>query len=135
MKKSLSLLAFTVLLISNIQAQGFKERMHHRQSHSHICAGTIVGIAALSTGVVATLGGLLLDISAGEAYSVNTSPGATAQFDQDHNTAVAVRDIGIGLIVVGGVCLISGISYDKQHKHKLSIVSPKRNEFGFAYNF
>ena len=115
----------------NLQAQKLEQMSKRR----HIGTTTIVGISTLGTGVMASFVGLLADYSAGSVSSRSNTPSSNAKYDEDHNTAVVIRDVGIGLVVVGGIIFIIGRSDDQLYNPKLSIIAPKRNEIGLAYNF
>ena len=80
-----------------------------------------------------------MDWSAGAAYQHNNSggfPNADEQYQHDHNTAVAVMDVGIVVFAAGLGMTIAGAIHDhSKNNNKWSVVAPKRNEMGLAYNF
>ena len=137
MKQTICLSALLMLVICKAQAQ----KIYHDEGRKrpHMCVATKVGIASLSVGCVATIGGLLMEWSAGATYEHSQTPGSKQQALNDENTGAAVRNIGLGLAVGGFVCMVCGIVADAHHmhmyNHKLSWGAPKKNEFGFAYNF
>jgi hypothetical protein len=129
---------FTLMLaISCARAQ--KLETSEPRPKRHMCATTIVGIVALPLGLTATIGGLAMELSAGSAEERSGLPQSEreAQYQHDHNAAVAVIKTGVVLGIAGFGLLITGVVIDKEHnhKHRFSLVAPRANEIGFACNF
>jgi len=135
MKQIILVFAFMGFFTAKVKAQKiYYDQMRKRHQ---LCAGTIVGISTMGSGVFLALAGALLDYenTGNQAYSGSMS--SPAQYEADHKSDVAIRNIGLGLFLAGGIVFIAGRSYDDKHKndHKISLVAPKKNEIGLAYNF
>jgi hypothetical protein len=104
-----------------------------------MCATTIVGISSLTIGLGGTIGGLLMEWSAGSTYQHINSfsvPDADAQYRRERNEAILVRDIGIVMGIAGLGMTIAGATYDRSKQHRRwSLIAPKKNEIGVAYHF
>jgi len=121
--------------LKTYSSANFMNNKEHKRRK--MCAATIVGISSLTVGIGMAIGGLLLDISAG-ATSQKSANYSSSQYQHDHNTALAVTDVGMVLAVTGIVVMICGISSDMQYRHhrgKFGLIAPKYNQMGFAYNF
>jgi hypothetical protein len=139
MKMIILQLVLSALFITNLQAQ--KVYDNAKPLKRHMCAATIVGMSSLTVGVGMTVVGLGMEWAAGTEVehggNISQNPGLEAQYQHDNNTALAVRDVGLVLGAGGLVLLITGVIGDRQHNHKpkFSLVAPKKNAIGLAYNF
>ena len=112
-----------MLSISDVQAQGFfRERREYIRDHKPkpACAVKIIGIVSTCIGgCVAVYGFFSYVATEGEGPNNNT---------------LAVTEIGAAMAVTGIGLIIAGSIHDR-NRHRWSLVAPKKNEMGLAYNF
>ncbi len=130
MKYVALLLTIFSLFTTNADAEPF----FYKQQRRHVSAATIAGAAGMQVGFTATLVGLAMQIgAAAKAERLNLS---SAERERGRKRAVTVTGIGLGLFVTGTVSLIGGVSADRRRNHpKLTLIVPKMNEVGLAFNF
>ncbi len=95
-----------------------------------MCTVAKVGIITGSVGGVISIVGLafLFQNDGSGSQSVNSNQGDLGL--KMLIGGAVLSGVGLGLGIGGGIHDI--VNY---HKHKLSIATPKRNQFGLAYNF
>ena len=98
----------------------------------HGNTGTVTKVGVVVTGV-----GLVVGITGAAFILGNFKTGEWASLYETNQTN---GDLGVVLFLVGGVCEIvggtlalAGHAHDKNYR--ISIVAPKNNQFGLAYNF
>ena len=125
MKPILILIALILLFPAQIHAQRFFERFKHERPITPPCAPKIIGCIAIPVGCVAfTIGGF--------AYMVS-APMKRGQTRSQQDPFLAIT-IGGGVLIAGGIVLL--IADAAHHRNnRLSLIIPKNNEVGLAYNF
>ena len=142
MKQIISFLAFILFFIPHFYGQTFASATqllkpdisvysspdyfnytsHHRKSPL-IIVGIVTGSVGCSMAVVGFLAYMSYDGSAPNAAGNSVNAG---------NDFLGIMGAGIALFIAGGSLIINGVSNDR--KHKLSLIAPKKNEIGLAYN-
>ena len=126
MKPILLLVALTWLFNSNARAQGLFNRFKQERSRNPPSAAKVVGCIAIPVGAIAALYGFL-DLSL---------TGIRRTGDPERGP----DPLGVGLVVGGCTFIAGGITLlivDAHHhkKNRWSVIVPKKNEIGLAYNF
>jgi len=115
MKRFLIVFALCLLVIQGLDAQTL---IINATPSRYVTTGIITG----SVGCGAILFG-------GVAALYNSSNSTT----DVRNTDLAIMGVGFGIFAIGGGLIFGGLYHDKYFKW--SLVAPKKNQIGLAYNF
>jgi hypothetical protein len=132
MKPAILMIALTILFPPSSWAQHhFRDRSSFGHRNPNISPVTIAGIVTGSVGCGVSMVGFLVYASNSSGRGSNGSQSSYSQ--ETHNTSIAMMGIGLGMVAVGTGLIIAGVTHDK--KTRWSLVAPKHNEIGLAYNF
>lgn len=117
------------LLVAVFFSQVAQAQVHYMNSGPHPPAHPLrlAGIITAGVGVCTVGAGLLYTALDQQSFR---EPGND---NSNYNTRNTIITIGGGLIVTGIVLIL--VDGPNKNKKKLSLIAPKRNELGIAFNF
>jgi len=132
MKNLLLLIAVHALCSS--RSLGQPPKFHDlRHRHTSLSPLTVTGITLTGAGVFPLVFGGFYYLTNGDTGGRGSN--STGPTHQD-NTGPVMMEIGGGMVLVGCMLMAAGFEHTRQQKAKrLSVVAPKRNQLGLAYNF
>ena len=94
-----------------------------------MCTVTKVGIISMGVGLIVMGLGLNVALEA-------INPGNT-HAAQDNQEGTSIFVVGVIMLGAGAGMTIGGCIHDftNRHKQRFSVIAPKRNQLGLAYNF